>query len=181
MRSENIQCMTNWDIWRRSGQPTGCPAPRCQVMTQVPDASPQKPLHQRLTSPSDEEVDPLLQQTGCAAPYTALEVRKAAAAERRPAASGLPRLPSCLPDRWLRNPCRRRSAWGSTTATGSSARRVSNGWSCRCPSRKPTPLPASDPAPPCLCACAEVQALKECHAKQQQLQAAAAAEAKGGS
>ena len=52
------------------------PVQRTQVpqgMSRVPDSS-QKPLHQRLTSPDDEEVDPLLQQTGCAAPYTALEV-----------------------------------------------------------------------------------------------------------
>lgn len=39
-----------------------------------PDLS-QKPasLHQRLTQPDAEEVDPLLEQTGCAQPYTALE------------------------------------------------------------------------------------------------------------
>ncbi|KAI7842162.1 hypothetical protein COHA_004185 [Chlorella ohadii] len=43
-------------------------------MAQVPDLS-QRPenLHQRLTSPDDEEVDPLLEQTGCARPYTVLE------------------------------------------------------------------------------------------------------------
>jgi hypothetical protein len=77
-----------------------------QGMSRVPDSS-QKPLHQRLTSPNDEEVDPLLQQTGCAAPYTALEVwgRAGAAAvhcggERRclaACACALP-LPSCLAD-----------------------------------------------------------------------------------
>ncbi len=43
-------------------------------MAQAPDLS-QRPenLHQRLTSPDDEGEDPLLAQTGCAAPYTRLE------------------------------------------------------------------------------------------------------------
>ncbi|KAL4434208.1 hypothetical protein ABPG75_000649 [Micractinium tetrahymenae] len=44
-------------------------------MAQSPPDLSQKPanLHQRLTQPDDEEVDPLLEQTGCAKPYTALE------------------------------------------------------------------------------------------------------------
>lgn len=47
-------------------------------MAQAPTAEEllaQKPqgLHQRLTTADDEEVDPLLEQTGCARPYTQLE------------------------------------------------------------------------------------------------------------
>ena len=44
-------------------------------MAQTPPNLSQKPgnLHQRLTTPGDEEVDPLLEQTGCAATYTELE------------------------------------------------------------------------------------------------------------
>lgn len=44
-------------------------------MAQTPPDLSQKPgnLHQRLTNPGDEEVDPLLEQTGCVASYTKLE------------------------------------------------------------------------------------------------------------
>lgn len=46
-------------------------------MAQAPDLS-KRPdnLHKRLTSPDDDETDPLLEQTGCAKSYTALEVRR---------------------------------------------------------------------------------------------------------
>ena len=49
-------------------------------MAQAPTAQEllaQKPagLHQRLTTGAEDEEDPLLAQTGCAAPYTRLEVR----------------------------------------------------------------------------------------------------------
>ncbi|EFN57841.1 hypothetical protein CHLNCDRAFT_143287 [Chlorella variabilis] len=44
-------------------------------MSQVPPDLSQRPknLHQRITVADDEEVDPLLEQTGCVKPYTALE------------------------------------------------------------------------------------------------------------
>lgn len=59
--------------------PAACRLQPGRRMAQAPDLS-QKPanLHQRITSPDDEEVDPLLEQTGCVAPYTALEVAEGA-------------------------------------------------------------------------------------------------------
>ena len=52
------------------------PQPPLLYMAQAPDLS-KRPdnLHARLTTPGDEEADPLVQQTGCVKAYTALEVR----------------------------------------------------------------------------------------------------------
>lgn len=58
---------------------------RSQRMAQ-PHTQKAEHLHQRLTTADQEDVDPLLEQTGCTAPYIALEVRRrtsGSATERR--------------------------------------------------------------------------------------------------
>lgn len=134
-------------------------------------------LHQRLTQPADEAEDPLLAQTGCAAPYTQLEVRPPLLLLRclrggQPdwvCLQGEPAVRGCGQRQW--DPIThastppRRSAWGSTTGFGASARkaRMLGGDAapllrcCKhcmragCPAHAPTPTDSSHPAA-CTCA-----------------------------